>query len=303
MKVNFSRSKIAAAAAQVAHRLHDMLFEHMARMGLVLGAMKLKVDDKGTAVLADGKPVYILDDGREVAHDAEATVATISRLNGEAKAHREAKEAAETKLKGFDGIDDAEAARKALDTVRNLSTGELKTAAQVQEIKDAAAKSAQEAVAAATRTAAEREKTLGETNAKLTGQLNGLIVGTAFSGSKFVAEKLAIPADIAQKFFGDRFKVDNGKLVPLDRSGNPLFSAVRHGEHADVDEALQVMVSEYPNKDMILKGSGAQGSGAGGNQGAGGKKTYARAQFEKLDPVAQSAAAKEVREGKAVLTD
>jgi hypothetical protein len=246
--------------------------------------MKLKLDDKGNAVLQDGKPVYVLDDGREVAHDAAATVATISRLNGEAKAHREAKEAAEARLKGFDGIDDGEAARKALETVRNLSTGDLKTAAQVQEIKDAAARSAQEAVANATRAAEAREKTLNEDNAKLTSQLNGLILGGAFANSKFVKEKLAIPADIAQKFFGDRFKVDAGKLVPMDRNGNPLFSAIRHGEHADVEEALQVYVSEYPNKEMILKGSGASGGGAngsGGNSGAGGK-TATRAQFESM---------------------
>jgi hypothetical protein len=250
--------------------------------------VKLKLDDKGNVVLQDGKPVYLLDDGREVAHDAAATVATISRLNGEAKAHREAKEAAEGRLKGFEGIEDGEAARKALETVKNLSTGELKTAAQVQEIKDAAARSATEAVANATRTAQERERALAETNAKLTGQLNNHIVGHAFASSKFVTEKLAIPADIAQKFFGDRLKVEDGKLVPLDRSGNPLFSAVRHGEHADIDEFLQVAVSEYPNKEMILKGSGGTGGGAGGgkpNTGNGGGKTMKREAFDALPSV------------------
>lgn len=253
-------------------------------------SVKLKLDDKGAVVLQDGKPVYLLDDGREVAHDAAATVATISRLNGEAQAHRTKKEEAEAKLRAFEGIEDGEAARKALETIKNLSTGDLKTAAQVQEIRDAAAKSAQEAVANATRAAEAREKALAETNTKLTGQLNGLIVGTAFSSSKFVADKLAIPSDIAQKFFGDRFKVEEGKLVPLDRQGNPLFSAVRHGEHADVDEALTVIVSEYPNKEMILKGSGASGGGAqGGNRGAGGGKTVSRAQFEAMDPATQAA--------------
>lgn len=53
--------------------------------------MKLKLDANGNAVLQDGKPVYILDDGREVAHDAAATVAKISSLNGEAMSHRQAK--------------------------------------------------------------------------------------------------------------------------------------------------------------------------------------------------------------------
>lgn len=250
-------------------------------------------------------PVFIHADGREAPFDVDNTVATISRLNGESKAHREAKEAAEAALKPFKeaGIEDVDAAKKALETVKNLSTGDLKTAAQVQEIKDAAAASAKQAVADATRAAEAREKALAEQNAKLTSDLNNHIVGGAFSGSKFISEKLAIPADIAQKFFGDRFKVDGGKLIPMDQNGNPIFSATRHGEHADFEEALQVMISAYPNRDMILKGSGASGGGAQGGKGGGGAKSYTRAQFEALDPGAKATASKEIREGKASLTD
>lgn len=242
--------------------------------------MKLKLDDKGNAVLQDGKPVYVLDDGREIAHDAAATVATISRLNGEAKSHREAKEVAETKLKNFEGIEDGEAARKALEIVKNIKDGELVQAGKVQEIKDAAASSAKQAVADATRAAEAREKALQEQNAQLTQNLNNHIVGGSFAGSKFIADKLAIPADIAQKVFGERFKVDAGKLVPLDQTGNPIFSATRHGEHADFDEAIQVMVSQYPNKEMILKGTGASGSGAKQSGAQGGAKTVTRAQYD-----------------------
>ncbi len=55
--------------------------------------------------------------------------------------------------------------------------------------------------------------------------------------------------------------------MPLDGSGNPIFSATRHGEHADFEEALQVMVNQYPHKEMILKGVGASGGGAHGSQG------------------------------------
>ena len=60
--------------------------------------MKLKLDDKGNVVLQDGKPVYVHDDGKEVAFDAPTTVATISRLNGEARTNRERAEAAEAKV-------------------------------------------------------------------------------------------------------------------------------------------------------------------------------------------------------------
>ena len=137
--------------------------------------MPFKYDANGNIVVQEvggaKLPVFVHGDGREAPFDADATAATISRLNGEAKTHREAKEAAEARLKAFEGIDDGEAARKALETVKNLSTGDLKTAAQVQEIKDAAAQSAKQAVADATRAAEAREKALAEQNAKLTADL------------------------------------------------------------------------------------------------------------------------------------
>ena len=144
---------------------------------------------------------------------------------------------------------------------------ELITAGKVQEIKDAAAKSARESVEAATRTAAEEKRVLAEQNSQLTQSLNDHVIGNSFASSKFIAEKLAIPADIAQKVFADRLKVESGKLVPMDGNGNPLFSAVRHGEHADFEEAIEVYVSQYPNKDKILKSSGGTGGGAPNGKG------------------------------------
>ncbi|MBV6321909.1 DUF6651 domain-containing protein [Duganella violaceipulchra] len=257
--------------------------------------MKLKLDANGNVVVQDGKPVYVLDDGREIAHDAAATVAKISSLNGEAMSHRQAKEAAEAALKPFKdaGIEDPAAAAAALQTVANIASGDLTTAAKVQEIRDAATRSANEAVATATRAAEEKQRALTEQNTKLTQDLNNHIVGGSFTGSKFIADKMAIPADIAQKVFGDRFKVDNGKLVPLDAAGNPIFSATNHGNHADFDEAIQVMVAQYPNKDMILKGSGASGGGAsGGGAGAAGGKSISRAQFDAMDGASRAAAMK-----------
>lgn len=53
------------------------------------------------------------DDGKEIPFDAPAAMQKISGLNAEAKQYREAKEAAEAKLKAFDVIEDAAAALKA----------------------------------------------------------------------------------------------------------------------------------------------------------------------------------------------
>src|ERR1043165_2791335 len=97
--------------------------------------MKLKFDEKGGVVVQDGKPVYVHDDGKEVAFDAPATVATIGRLNSEAKTHRERWEAAEAKLVAFGDLD-PEQAKKAVSTARNLDDKKLVDAGQVEQVKN-----------------------------------------------------------------------------------------------------------------------------------------------------------------------
>src|SRR3546814_12734191 len=57
----------------------------------------IEVEGKVYAEVQDGKPVYVEDDGKELAFDAVGTRTTISRQNGQAKTHRERAEAAEGK--------------------------------------------------------------------------------------------------------------------------------------------------------------------------------------------------------------
>lgn len=239
-------------------------------------------------------PVFVHADGKEAPFDADSTLSTISRLNGEAKSHREGKEAAEAKLKGFEGITDPAAALKALNTVKNLNDKQLVDAGEIEKVKQETIKSVK----------AEFEPFVKKAN-DLEQQLYGEKIGGAFARSKFIAEKIAVPVDMVQATFGGRFKVVDGKTVAVDVNGQQIFSRTRHGEPADFEEALEIMVDQYPYKANILKGSGASGGGAsgGGSQGAGGKKSYTRAQFDGLDPVAKAAAAKEVGAGTAVLSD
>ncbi|MFU6964058.1 DUF6651 domain-containing protein [Pseudomonas aeruginosa] len=147
--------------------------------------MKLKtveVDGKQYAEVQDGKPVYVEDDGKEIVFDAVGTRATITRLNGEAKQHRERAEKAEK-------------------------------------------------------------------------------IGGSFSRSKFVADRLAVPADMVQSVFGKHLKIEDGNVVAYDAHGNKLYSKARPGEAADFDEALEILVDQYPYRDQILKGSGHSGGG------------------------------------------
>lgn len=253
--------------------------------------MKLALDDAGHVIVEDGKPVYEHADGKRAAFDAAHTVATITRLNGESKAQREAREAAEGRLKGYEGIEDAEAARKAMETVRNLGAGELKTAAQVAEIQEAARKAAEEQVRAAAESNGRRIKELQGLVEKSQHELYAEKVGGAFSRSKFVTDKVAIPPDLLQARFGQQFKVEDGKTVGYDSAGNKIYSRAKPGEIADFDEAMEMMIDSYPYRDSILKGSGSTGAGArptngGGNGGAG--KTMTKAAFDALAPMQQA---------------
>lgn len=232
--------------------------------------MKLKLDENGHAVVLDGKPVYVHDDGKEVAFDAIATVGTITRLNGEAKSHRERAEAAEAKYKPFEGLEDPEAARKAMETIKNIDEGKLIAAGKVEEIKAAAQKAAQDQVPAASKTHAEElARTKGDLD-NLTNELYAEKIGGGFTRSKLIADKFAIPADLVQARFGSAFKIEEGKIVAYDQAGNKIFSRARPGELADFDEAIETLVDQYPYKEQILKSSGTNGGGAGPSGGGGG---------------------------------
>lgn len=249
--------------------------------------MKLKLDDQGHVVVQDGKPVYVHEDGKEVAFDAPGTVSTISRLNGEAKSHRERAEAAEQALKGFEGITDPAAALKALSTVKNLDDKRLVDAGEVEKVKAEAIKAIE-----------DRYAPMVKENETLKGQLNSHLIGGAFASSKFIAEKFAAegPAgvEIARALFGNSLKVEDGKVVGYDQSGNKLYSRARPGELASAEEAIELLVDSYPHKNSILKGSGANGGGAGhGGGNGGGKKTMSREQFNQVDPAMRAQFLKE----------
>lgn len=252
--------------------------------------MPFEYDANGAIVTQDVNgtklPVFIHADGKKSPFDAEGTLGTISRLNGEAKTHREAKEAAEKSLKGFEGITDPAAALKALATIKNLDDKKLVDAGEIEKVK-----------AEVVRAAEERWSPYKTKAEQLQGQLDSMLIGSVFTGSKLVATKLAAAdaaagAEIARALFGGRFKVEDGKVVGYDAQGNKLYSRVRTGELADPEEALEMIVDAYPHKASILKGTGSSGSGAGGGGGGngGGGKTMSQAAFDALKPVERAKA-------------
>ncbi len=233
--------------------------------------MKLDLDANGNAVLENGMPVYVYDDGTKKPFDASKAVTTISRLNGEAKGHRERAEAAEALAKKFEGLEDPEAARQAVETVKSLDG---KTKAEIDKVrKELAATYGPQIEAAKTEAA----------NAK--AALHKAVVGGAIAQSKFL-EKTVWTADVAEAMYGKDISVDEkGRFVGKDASGAVVYSRTNHGEPADVDEFLQIRVESHPRKDSILKADQKGGSGAQpGAGGAGGTKQMTVSAFDALSP-------------------
>lgn len=229
--------------------------------------MKLKtieMDGKTYAEVNDGKPVYIEDNGSETAFDAPATRATITRLNGEAKGHREAKETAEAALKKFEGIEDPAAAIDALKKVSSFKDKDLIDAGKVEEIKQQAIKAVE-----------ERYAPIVQERDGLVNQLHAEKIGGSFARSKYITDKLAVPSDMVEAMFGKHFALDAGKIVAKDANGNQIYSKANPGNPADFDEALEAIVGAYAGRDHILKGTGNSGTGkqpgSGGNGQHGSK--------------------------------
>lgn len=242
--------------------------------------MQLKKDAEGHVVLQNDLPVYVHDDGKEAPFDAKATLATVVSLRTEAKNHRLAKEAAEEKLSAFAGIDDPAKALDALTKIANLDTKKLVDAGQVDSAVAAAIKPFQDKLSEAEKRAQTLES-----------QLYGEVIGGAFARSKYLAEKTVLPPDLAQAAFGKNFKYEDGKVRAYDNDGNPVFSRTKGGQHAEVDEALEILIDAYPRKDSILKADNGSGSGArndgGGNRGT--QKQVTRAEFDSKNPAEKQA--------------
>lgn len=242
-----------------------MVHEIAHRMGAKEDEMKLKLDANGNVVLQDGKPVYVKDDGTEIAFDAAGTVQTISRLNGEAKGHRERAEAAEGKLKLFEGIEDPKQALEALNTVKNLDAKKLVDAGEIEKVRTEISKAFQTQLDAANGKVAAFEKELYKEK-----------VGGAFARSPLIVgdkATLAIPPDLVEAKFGSNFAIEDGKIVAKDAHGNKIYSQTNPGELAGFDEALSILVNNYQHKDQILKSTGASGSGGKPGSGNGSPST------------------------------
>jgi len=224
--------------------------------------MKLKLDDSGNAALKDGKPVYIADDGRELALDAASLYATVAELGVSERAAAQKLAQKQAQLDKFAGID--------LDKIN-------KTAATADEVSKAFQVKLDEAESA---------------RKALESQLSGRIKSGLFAQSQFLATKRpdSIPTDMYEARFGQNFKVDaNGNVEAFDASGKPIMSRSNPAQMASFDEAVEQLISQHPQAASLIKGTVVSGTGANPKPATAAGKTISMAAFDALNGREQNA--------------
>ena len=251
-----------------------------------LKTMKVKGDDGveiAVGILGPGgNPIYEIE-GKEVEQDLSILRADLTRANGEAAERRVKIKELTDQLTVFEGIDPVKA-KAAFETVANLDDKKLLDAKQVETMKaqwessfmqnKAASDAAYEAKIVDLTGSLESEKT----------NIQKMLIQRVFSDSKFLEQttfdKLR---DAAFMMFEKRFVVEQGdngdyRVVAKNSDGTQILSIVRPGQVATMDEAMEHIVMSHPQKDYILKGSQASGSGSQGGAGGGAKGTLQQLQ-------------------------
>lgn len=246
-------------------------------------AGKIKLDAEGHAVLENGIPVWILDDGKELAIDAPKNHATIAATRDERDAARDRVRELEGEIKAFGASPEA----------RKVAAEKLKLALALDDKKLVEAGKVDEVVAERLKPAkaewdAERARIEAERDA-VRGELKSAVVGKAFATTKAV-EGTILTGSIAEAMFGQHFDVENGQPVAyrnVNGKRERIYSRKDPAQIADFDEALSIQIQSHPDFSAWKKGTGSTGGGAPGGATGSNDKTVSRAAFEALPPAAK----------------
>lgn len=223
-----------------------------------------------------GNPIYVMDDGMEIAQDVPKLRQDLKDSNTENGARRLKNKELEEALKLFEGIDPAKA-KEALETVQNLKDKDFMDAGKVEQLKKSINETWEGKVSALEQGFTTKITGLEESLTKKETAIRNLLVKGAFLSSSFIREKTTMLPEAVYAWLGDRFEVselENGDYqVVAKMNGEPLFSPANPRNYAAPEEAIEVMLMAHPQKDTFLKASQGSGGGAAGSPGGGGAKS------------------------------
>lgn len=249
-----------------------------------------KMTEDGKSIeMKNGNPVWLEADGTEKVLQQD----TITRLNTEAAGHRQKAEQLQATVDKFKDID-PDKARAAIETVAKINQKQLIDAGEVDKVRAQISGEYENKIA-------EKDKAYTD----LEGRYNGMRVDNIFATSEFVRDQIAIPQDMFQAYFRNNFKPGpNGTIEAFDKAGNRVMSKQKIGEFADPTEALEILVNQHPQKDVIVKPSNHSGSGNNGGGGnRAGQRIIKRNEFDQLTPAQQAETAGKARTGEVTIVD
>jgi hypothetical protein len=264
--------------------------------------MKLVLDEDGHAVLKktdDGKvlPVFEYEDGTKKEFDAHATLEGLNKKLKDESDEKDRlfkrKEEFKTQLEAFKDID-PDKAKDALAKVKNLSDKKILDEKGVEAVKAEVRNDMkilhEEAIETLKKSHnADRE----EWQTKFTSQeglIRNLVVDNLFANSEYFSgdnPKTIYPPSDASKIFGHHVdvKIDGGKVdvSMVGNDGKTLISKVEHGEPANFNEGIGLIIDKHPRKNEITRAGTGGGPGSDGNlEGKDGKKFKDMTSVEKI---------------------
>lgn len=168
---------------------------------------------------------------------------------------------ANEKLKQFDGID-PQAVRELLAQREAEENKALEAKGDFERLKQ---KMAEQHAAEKNALQAQLQELQGKYDGAL-GNINELTIGSQFSNSTYIKDKLLITPSKAKVIYAPHFDFEDGKLVGYDKpkgSANrtPLVDA--SGNPLSFDLAMQKLIEADPEKDSLLRATVKPGAGSG----------------------------------------
>ena len=189
--------------------------------------MKLKLDENGHVVVKDGFPVWVAEDGAEIAYNVPDLVNKISAVNAESAGRRKDIDALTSQLKAFDGID-PEKAKAALKPSPTLTPGSSSTREKSTTSRWKSRSPMTERFPISKRPLADSKKDSADRLAAKEASIRTLLVKGIFDSSAFLKDKTVLPSDVAYASLGRHFEVkeENGELrVVATMNGQPISAA------------------------------------------------------------------------------
>ena len=185
--------------------------------------------------------------------DANEVFNKYHTLGEEAKNWRLKFQEAEKNLKNFEGLD-IETVKANLDAAEKLKQVDMAKKGELEALKAEFQMLADKRLTETTQSYENKLKAISEKAQALESRLTKNTIRNHFLNSAFIKENVAVPPDMIEAAFGNRFKVtEDDKVIALGEDGSPMLSEKKLTEVADFEEALELMVKKYPHKDAILK--------------------------------------------------